>query len=304
MIKSITVTNHYGESLELILARPELSGFAVLFAEGLGPPKSTINTTAASTGDGAIFNSARMTQRNITLDLLFISNGYETIENIRHKSYKFFPVKKKIKLQIEADTRTTFIEGYVESNEPTIFSSNEGCQISIICPNPYFESAKYDNTTIFGDEEPLFEFYFSNESLTESLIEMSSITTSTSKNVFNEGDADVGITIKILATGSVENVTIHNLDTRESMMIDTAKMQAYTGSGIIAGDLITITTGVGNKSITLLRNGVYTNILNCLDRNADWFIIAPGDNTFAYTADSGLDHLLVHIENKIMYEGV
>ena len=47
----------------------------------------------------------------------------------------------------------------------------ETTQISIVCPDPYFYSAGPDgtNTTIFYGVEPLFEFAFSNESLTESL---------------------------------------------------------------------------------------------------------------------------------------
>ena len=61
---------------------------------------------------------------------------------------------------IETDNRQAEIEGYVESNDPTIFSKDEGSDISIVCPNPFFYSAGKDgiNTTIFYGVEALFEF--------------------------------------------------------------------------------------------------------------------------------------------------
>lgn len=58
------------------------------------------------------------------------------------------------------------------------------------------------------------------------------------------------------------------------------------------------------KSITLIREGVSYNILNCLDKNTDWFTLAKGDNIFAFTADSGVTNLQFRIENKVIYEGV
>ena len=60
----------------------------------------------------------------------------------------------------------------------------------------------------------------------------------------------------------------------------------------------------GLESITLIREGVSYNILNCLDKNTDWFTLAKGDNIFAFTADSGVTNLQFRIENKVIYEGV
>lgn len=69
-------------------------------------------------------------------------------------------------------------------------------------------------------------------------------------------------------------------------------------------DAIVINTSKGDKSITLIREGVSYNILNCLDKNTDWFTLAKGDNIFAFTADSGVTNLQFRIENKVIYEGV
>ena len=56
------------------------------------------------------------------------------------------------------------------------------------------------------------------------------------------GDAEIGVTITIHAIGEARNITIYNTGTREVMRIDTDKMKAFTGSGIVAGDEITICT--------------------------------------------------------------
>lgn len=304
MIHSITVTNYLGDSIVLELARPEQSGFIVKSVEGLGPAKGNVNTVEVSTNDGGVFNSARLSIRNPVLDLVFLETNTETIEDIRHKSYKYFPVKKKVKLLIETDNRVSEIEGYVEHNEPAIFSNQEGCQISIICPYPYFYSAGESNITIFSGIEPLFEFPFENESLVTDLLEMGEVQNSAEQVITYNGDAEIGVTIIIYAVGDASNVTIYNAGTREVMRIDTDKLAALTGDGIVAGDEITIKTTKGDKSITLLRDGVTTNILNCLDKNADWFQLVKGDNVFVYTAETGNSNLQFRIENRVIYEGV
>lgn len=304
MIRAITFTNYLGDSIKLDLARPEESGFIVKSMTGLGPGKASINTTEVATNDGSLFNSSRMPSRNIVISLGYMWNA--TIEEARQLSYKYFPIKKKITVLIETDNRKAEIEGYVESNDPTIFSSDEGSDISIICPNPFFYSAGADgiNTTIFYGVEALFEFPFGNESLTENLLEMGEIKNDTERVVVYNGDAEIGVTITIHAIGEADTITIYNTGTREVMRIDTDKLEKFTGSGIVAGDEIIICTVKGSKSITLLRSGKTTNILNCLDKDADWFQLTKGDNIFAYTAEYGSTNLQFRIENQIIYEGV
>lgn len=307
MIKSFTVTNYLGDSMKLDLGRPEKSGFLVKSVSGLGPSKANINTTEVSTNDGSLFNSARLNQRNIVFEFIFVETiSRENIEDIRQKSYKYFPMKKNLDLLIETDNRIVKTTGYVESNEPNIFSSQEGTQISIICPDPFLYSAGDDgnNITVFSGIESTFCFPFSNESLTEPLLIMGEIQNKTENFVTYHGDAEVGITIRIHALGDVSNVVIYNVGTRELMQINTAKLEALTGSGIVTSDDIIITTSKGNKSITLVRAGESFNLLNCLNKNTDWFSLAKGDNIFAFTAESGVTNLQFQIENKVIYEGV
>lgn len=307
MIYSIVVTNYLGDRIKLELGKPDVSGFLIKSITGLGPAKANVNTTEVSTNDGSLFNSARLSQRNIVLDMVFINTVYgESIEDLRQKSYKYFPLKKSVELTIETDNRYVKTTGHVESNEPNIFSSQEGTQISIICPDPYFYSAGEDgnNVTNFYSIDPMFEFPFSNESLDEPLLVFGEIQIKTEGVITYHGDSEIGVMIYIHAIGPATNINIYNTETREVMRINTEKISSLTGKGIVASDDIVINTAKGEKSITLIREGVSCNILNCLDKNTDWFTLAKGDNIFAFTADSGVTNLQFRVENKVIYEGV
>lgn len=306
MIHSVKIINYLGDELFMELRNPEKSGFLVFNMTGIGPEKAEIRTTDIVTADGGIYNSSHLPSRNIVLSIRFFSWVGKTVEQIRHESYKYFPIKKPVTLFIETDNRIGEIVGYVEANEPVIFSKETHTQLSIICPFPYFYDGSADgiNTTIFFGIEHLFEFPFSNEDLVEPLLIFGEIKNRQEELVIYNGDSEVGVTIIIDAIGEVRNLVIHNVGTRESMSINTDRLKTMTGSVIIAGDRIIISTVSGNKFITLLRDGIYTNILNVLERGSDWFELVKGDNIFAFEAEYGTSNLMFKIENRTIYEGM
>ena len=303
MIKSITVTNHMGESIKLELTRPEKSGFIVLNAEGLVEPvKANINTSKVAATDGALYNSAYLDVRDITLELQYLESSDETAEDIRLKSYKYFPEKRRIRIVTETDRRIVETYGYVEHNKPTVFSDSVGSTITILCEDPYLYNAT-PNITLFSGVTPKFHFPFSNASTTEPELIFGEIYRHTEAVIYYDGDSEVGVYINIHAVGDVTNLTIHNVSSRQKMTIDTTKLAKLTGSGIIAGDNIVIETSRNKKKITLTRDGVDINIMNCLDRGTDWITLTKGDNIIAYTADVGNTDLQFTVTNKIAYEG-
>ena len=143
-----------------------------------------------------------------------------------------------------------------------------------------------------------------NDSLTENLIEFGAIERRKEQTVYYRGDSDIGATIVIHSLGEVGDITIYKPSTNEKMTIYADKIKELTGHGIIAKDDITICTVNRHKGITLLREGKEINILNCIDRNSDWFQISKGDNIFIYTASSGDSNLQFKVENQIAYEGI
>lgn len=302
MIKTVTVINYLREAVKIKLSDMSPShGLIITDMSGLGPPKANINTTTISSGDGSIYNSARLDDRNITINLLFVDAP--SIEAARQNTYRYFPVKKPITLKIDTDNRSVYTVGYVESNEPTIFSDKESCQISIICPDSHFYSNALNETVFYGIE-PDFEFPFSNESLSENLLNFGNIMINKARNIYYDGDDEIGIVIKIHALGDISDITIWNTRTKEKMKIYADKLKTITGSALKNGDDIIINTEDGYKSVKLLREGKYTNIINCIDRFSDWFKLSKGSNTMAFEADAGNNNIVFKIENKISYEGI
>lgn len=331
MIKSLLITNYLDESIRVELTRPQDTGFIITKIDGIGTGEASINTTELATADGALYNSARLQSRSVTINIEFMQTNTESIERIRQKTYKYFHVKKPVTVQIDSDVRSVYFTGYVESNDPDIFSEKEACTITIMCPDPYIYLAgnSGNQITVFSGIVPNFEFPFANDmvedeyNLTDRLsgtvshlpfklaktqqemLEMGIVENYTYKNIAYDGDIEIGMTISIHCIGIVSgDINIYNLDTREKMTISVDKIAEYTGSGLVYGDDIVIDTRRGNKSIKLIRTGVTTNILNCLEKNASWFTLRKGNNQFAYTADVGVLYLQFSVNNQIAYEGV
>lgn len=301
MIREIKITNYINEEKVLYLSNPESSGFAIEKIDGLGPVKANVITTNIANLDGAIFNSVRANYRNIVFSIYFV--GAPEIEDARMETYRWFPLKQKIKIKIKTDQRECECIGYVESNEPNIFSKKEKTTISIICPDPYMYSIT-ETEIKFSATESLFEFPFSNESLSQNLILFGEYQSKKREAIEYTGDFETGITINMHLLGPVTNITIFHINTGKRLKIDTEKIEELTGVALNNGDNIYINTKNGEKGIKLLRNGDYINILNCLDKNPEWFQLQKGNNEFAFSAESGEEFIELSISYKDAYEGV
>lgn len=303
MIEFVTVTNHLGESIKLELRSPGNSGLLITNIDGLGPPKANVAMSELSILDGSTYNSARANYRNIVFEFRYMFRP--TVEAARQLTYKFFPIKRRIRIEIKTENRHVYTYGYVESNAPNIFSSESGCEISVICPESYFTDV-LDGVTQFASITSLFEFPFSNESLVTPLLEMGDILDDTEKTILYLGDVPTGMVIHIHANGSASNVVITNSFTLESLTINSSELILLTGADITIGDDIYISSIRRQKYATLVRGGVEHNILSALSysQNPTWFYLEKGDNVFAYTASSGLSNLEFEALYPVLYEGI
>lgn len=310
MIKSVTAVNFKGESIKMDLFHPESSGFIIIKIDGIGPGKATVTKNDSKVYDGGTITSARLPSRNIKMEIQFL--WVNSIEDVRHKTYKYFPLKKPITLIFETDTRTVEIEGVVESNEPDIFSSEESTNISIICPDPYFyasgENAR--SRTEFSGINPLFEISsdtgYSNESLTEALTEISALYVQSERGIMNYGEVDIGVVISIKPLAIVKGIlTISNITLGQNMSFDLNKIKTITENDFHLGDELVINTLRGKKSVTLVREGKNYNALSCIDTRTDWIYLTSGENTFTYYLNGeGIEDLQFSVTNSILYEGV
>lgn len=150
----------------MVLTDPESAGVIISNIDGLGAEEASIFTTDLASIDGALFNSARLPKRSINLTIIPITTRNGSIEDHRLEMYKYFPIKQKVTLRFETDKRLAEIQGYVETNQPTIFSDKESIAITIVCPDPYFYDVKKYNgitTTIFTSVQKAFQFKYAND---------------------------------------------------------------------------------------------------------------------------------------------
>jgi predicted phage tail component-like protein len=280
---SLKVENDRGNTLELT-NNPNYTVFKI---EGLNPPHATINSSVNTTTDGSSINSVRLENRNIVIYVTMEGD----VEANRINLYKYFPVKKTVKLYFSNKSRDIYIEGAVELIECDLFSNKQVAQISIICPRPYFKDVE-NLVTVFSDVSAMFEFPFS---ISKAGVEMSTIGTNQRRSIVNTGDIETGVIIKLFATGTVVNPVIYDVLKRTNLKLN------FT---MLASDTIVINTNVGEKSIELIRDGVTYNAMGYMAQDSTWFILEAGDNVFTYDADSGNSNLQLTFTTAILYSGV
>lgn len=260
--------------------------YDVIKIEGLTPPATALNFTSLVNLDGSQYNSGRLDNRNIVITIVLHGN----VEKNRINLYKYFPIKKQVRLYFKNDSRDVYIDGYVESFECDLFELGQKAQISIICPSPYFRST--DTTTIeFANLINLFEFPFA---IDEEGIPFSELIISNT-TYYNTGDIDIGMAITLQALETVTNPTIYNRTTGEQFGLD------YT---LLEGDVITIDTIAGEKSVKLNRKGEVSNIINSVQQGSKWLQLVSGNNELSYQCDEGASALKITISAVNIFEGV
>lgn len=302
MIYRVIATNPKNERLEMELTRPDVSGINVKNITGISPIGADIYSTPFGVVDGGIFSGARVPSREITMTLGMMF--HPTVEESRLITYNFFRIKDPVNLFFQTDKRYIQINGYVSNNEVNIFSENEEAVITIFCPDPWFYSPVMKADGFHGARK-LFEFPFSNESLTAKLIKFGEISMDTRYNIFYSGDISVGFDMRFsFRSNELHNIYLYNMDTRERMNIYTDQIESLTGSPLTTDDELAISTKTGNKSAYLIRNGIAMNALSIIGKNSDWFKLSKGNNVFAFASDYGAENIDIDISYQDAFAGV
>ena len=282
---TLKIENANGEIFEL---SHNLRNYAVIGVQGLTPPKTVINTSTGGSMDGTFYNSSRVEQRNIVIDIIL--NG--DIEANRQRLYEIFPRKLPCTIYFKNKNRNVKILGYVEVLEGDLFVQREKMQISIICPRPFFEDVQTIYTEL-SQIVSMFEFPFSiNEG---EPIPLSEILGTPLCTIKNGGDAECGVMMTITITDVVTDLKIYNTTT-----------QTFFGFNynFEANDEITINTVSGQMGATLNRGGKTINLLNHVTAGSTWFRLAIGDNDFTFTTTDGGEYVKIVFATAILYGGV
>lgn len=283
---SFTLENERGNRLEF----NELHGpYTIEEIDGLGPAPATINTSEVGLLDGQQFNSSKVQMRTLSVAFAIEDNAAEN----RIAAYKVCRPKHKIRAYYVSETRNVYIDGYVQSVEVGYFDVKQVCTVTILCPYPYWQAAQ----AIIDEMSsvlPSFHFAFASTDAKELIFGV--IDPLASISVPNNGEAETGMTIELQAYGEIVNPKVIDYETGDFIGVDFT-MQA--------GDLITITTQAGEKGVTLLRDGVTTNIFNSLMRGITWLQLPFGGGVYAHEVESGQPgDLVISIIHNDLYEGV
>lgn len=285
MLKCI-IENAKGNQLEF----NDETKYQLYEVDGLYPPNASISSSN-NVGDGSIITNARVPSRNIVLYIAINGN----VEVNRLNLYQYAQVGKYMKMYFSNNSKNVWIEGRVETIETSMFSNKQVCQISTICPEPFFKDLQETiNRIDTVDNRFYFPFY------TVKPIPFSVYETIQILNLINDGNIKCGMEIDIYARGTIVNPIVYNRETQEYIGFG-CEERPFT---MLNGDRIIITTQTNNKKVKLIRNAQETNIFNSLKPNSTFLQLDSGDNTFTYSADDGNEFIDIKFKHYSQYEGI
>lgn len=287
---TLKIQNAAGDIFELTHNR---SNYSLIHVSGLTPPKANINTSAAGTLDGTVYNSARLSQRNIVLTVVIEGD----IEANRQRLYRIFPVKSACTVFFKNRNMDVKIEGYVELVDGDLFSKREQMQISVICPQPYWTTlglVAYELSTTVR----MFSFPFCIEESPG--VPISEYSQNPIITICNSGSVPCGFKAYIeIAAGSsgVQDVALFNLTTQK-------KIQLKASHTLQAGDVLYISTEPGKLRFFLYRNGETINYINQMTADSEFFTLALGENLLYFTCTGDMDDVHIDIQPELLFAGV
>ena len=231
------------------------------------------STTASIDGD--VINNLRVTPRTVVLDLKVKNNvNVETA-----KRWLLQTVKPKLpgRIRMTQDGRETELSGIVENIEMPRFTNGVICQVSLHCSVPYWQDVNY----VLVEISRLIDLhYFPKDqgglAFPSGGIPLGSYNLNNTQTYYNDGDAETGMLITIIALGDVVNPIIYDVTGAYIGVIDT----------MAEGDVIEINTNRGEKYVR--KNG--ENIFSKIKSGSSFLQLAIGDNQLTVNADSGMQN--------------
>ena len=231
------------------------------------------NDIAASTTpsmDGDKINNIQTQPRGIVLDLRI--KDCVSVEGAKRYILRSVKPKQKGKLVLNHAGRELSISGVVEAISMPRFDQEITMQVTLYCSNPYWQDVE---NVLLEISRILNMHYFSLDvgglAFPVEGVVMGEYDTNMTRTYTNDGDAECGMIITIVALADVLNPAIYKPD------------GSYIGvnDSMVLGDEIIINTNRGEKSIT--KNGV--NILSKIKPGSTFLQLDTGDNELTINSD-------------------
>lgn len=288
-IEKLTYTNECGESVVFSHA----SIFHTNKVSGLSDVRNAIYSINSMGQDGDTYLGNRIESREIEIVGSIKERNKDQMREYRRKLNRVLNPQYAATLTYEYGEFKRVIDCKVD-NAP-VFSRKAIFQdftVQLLCLNPFWrkESKSRDDiaTWIGGLEFPVeipaegWQIGFRQPSLIV--------------NVYNDGDVQAGIRVEFRAIGVVKKPSLLNVDTGEFIKLNI---------DLVAGDVLSVSTGYGEKEVTLKRGGgVTSDAFRYLDVDSSYLQLSVGDNLFRYSAEQNLENLEVSIYHDDLYLGV
>lgn len=248
--------------------------FKLTNADGLTSISAEISSSTVPGMDGDVVNSVQASPRDIVLDLSIENNVEASSRAIR----RVIKAKQNCTLRWEpGEGRKLVIHGVVEQIDMPRFSNVAVMQVTIHCAQPWWEDSEETVTEISEvlDLHCFTEIEGDMLAFPEEGLPFGEYDTNRTKAFDNDGDSEVGLTIRIIALGHVSNPKIYN-SKGEFIGIDV---------WMESGDEAIITTGKGNKTITI--NG--ENRISSISQGSVWLQLPTGEEEFTIDSDDGTE---------------
>lgn len=256
MLTKVEVDNKRGGLLVLPLQNVR-DGFVIKDIDGLDPVKATIVTTGFAQLDGEQYQSSKLGTRNIVLKVGLEAALYAagTVRDLRNRLYQYFMPKTFVRLQFfDNESTMVEIEGYIESFDSKLFVKEPEATISIMCLKSEFI-------------DPIVK-----------TIEGSTVTNTSTRDIEYEGTVPTGVSFTLEVDRALTAFSIHN-----TPYSGVTTSMDFTGA-FVSGDVISVVTQPGAKSVELVRGGVRSPHLHALSAYSGWINLEPGLNQFRVTA--------------------
>lgn len=250
MISSVEVQNASGLIQSFEIDNSD-NGYQIRDIEGLNPVRANLVSTGFANMDGEQYQSSRREKRNLILTIGLVPDFVNTsVSNLRHNLYAFFMPKSVITMRFfRTDGVPVRISGRVETFDAPIFTRDPQVSISIVCFDPDFLA---DEIVVPG----------------------TSIQFPTFTPINYEGSVSTGILLELNVTASIDGFTATVIRPG-----GTGQALTYSG-GLIAGDVVTLSTTPGDKFINRLRGSTLTSILAGVSPYSTWLDLDSGLNEF------------------------
>lgn len=265
MINQKIVCRRADSSIEFSNSSPYL----LLSADGLTETKFTVDTQKNAGQDGESYTGSSAEKRNI-----FITADI-TSDYLKKKDFlfSFFTPRSQGVLYYTEGSVTRKIGYYTESVSASFTGVLRTVSISLICPDPRFQALEDERyTTAIYTKKVRWPLLIPNSGR----FEVTSVKNGDTITIQNPTGTTYGMTVIFTAQAPAAEVGLENLTTGERFSLSAA---------MASGDRITVTTGYGNKRVSLLSGGSEKNINNLWNYGSDWLQVPPGTSTFQLIGD-------------------